>query len=197
MRISGMMHMISRNLYLLFIAAILALLAAGCVQQTIVQQTPAPTSLPPVTATTNAPDTVTVSVTSFGNVLADPQGKTLYFFAHDVSAGGASACTGQCAVMWPPFAAAAPVSVTPPLAAADFSTIIRSDGTQQATYRGRPLYYYSGDTGPQVVNGNGIGGLWFVANLEGTVPTTPPTPVPTTSQTPSLAGGGGGGGGGY
>jgi len=33
----------------------------------------------------------------------------------------------------------------------------------QVTYNGHPLYTYSGDTAPGQVNGDGFGGIWFVA----------------------------------
>ena len=42
-------------------------------------------------------------------------------------------------------------------------TITRSDGSQQATYDGHPLYTYVGDKGPGSDGGNNInlnGGLW-------------------------------------
>jgi predicted lipoprotein with Yx(FWY)xxD motif len=42
-------------------------------------------------------------------------------------------------------------------------TIKRTDGTIQATYDGRPLYTYIGDSAPGQATGNNInlnGGLW-------------------------------------
>jgi predicted lipoprotein with Yx(FWY)xxD motif len=41
-----------------------------------------------------------VASTGLGDVLVDRQGRTLYLFARD--AGTTSACTGACAVNWPP-----------------------------------------------------------------------------------------------
>jgi predicted lipoprotein with Yx(FWY)xxD motif len=41
----------------------------------------------------------------------------------------------------------------------------RSDGKLQATYGGRPLYYYVGDTKPGIVRCQGVnefGGTWLV-----------------------------------
>jgi Uncharacterized protein conserved in bacteria len=144
-----------------------------------------------------APDTIKKADTSFGAVLTDGQGKTLYYFANDQRASGASSCNGQCAVMWPVFFTGT-VRVSSPLNPADFASITRADGTKQTTYMGRPLYYYSGDVKPGDINGSGINKVWYVANSAGTVPTTRPTTIPTSVQTPSLAGGGGGsGGGGY
>ena len=60
---------------------------------------------------------------------------------------------------------------------------------------GRPLYFSSFDAKPGDINGSGINKVWTVANIAGTVVTTPPTTIPTPTQTNSLAGDGGGGGG--
>jgi predicted lipoprotein with Yx(FWY)xxD motif len=43
-------------------------------------------------------------------------------------------------------------------------TIKRTDGSEQLTYNGHPLYTYAGDTAPGQANGNNInlnGGLWL------------------------------------
>ncbi len=180
-------------LFVILLAAALAL-AAGCSQTAPAQTTPAPQ--PTVTAapvpSAPLPDTVTVSASSFGNVLVDAQGRTLYFYANDMQGSGASSCTGQCAVIWPAFSAGA-IRVSSPLNAADFGSLTRADGSLQTTYKGRPLYYSSYDLKPGDINGSGINNLWNVANVPGTVVTTPPTTIPTTRQTPSLATGGGGG----
>ena len=184
------MILLKKTTLLLILAAAALVLAAGCMQP---QPAPAPqpaTTAPPATAAA-LPDTVRVSASAFGNILVDGQGRTLYFYADDLQGGGASACTGQCAVTWPPFSAQ--IRVSPPLDAADFGSFIRTDGPVQTSYKGWPLYYSSYDRKPGDINGSGIGGLWNVANVPGTVVTTPPTTVPTTRQTPSLAVGGGGG----
>ena len=133
---------------------------------------------------------------TLGLYLTDTSGKTLYYFTKDTT--GQSTCTGACITTWPPFSAD---TVTAPsvLNIGDFSSVPRADGMKQTAFMGRPLYYYSADTKPGDVNGQGFNKLWYVANVTGSVPvvTTPPTTVPTTTQTPSLATGGGGGGGGY
>src|SRR5260370_38238355 len=46
------------------------------------------------------PASVGVSSTGLGDVLVDRQGHTLYLFERD--SGTMSACTGACAVNWPP-----------------------------------------------------------------------------------------------
>jgi uncharacterized protein YgiB involved in biofilm formation len=74
------------------------------------------------------------------------------------------------------------VVVSPPLASSDFSSFTRTDGIKQATYKGRPLYFYNADTKPGDTKGQGVNNVWFIANVSGTVPavTVPATTVLTT-----------------
>jgi hypothetical protein len=41
------------------------------------------------------------------------------------------------------------------------------DGGQQLTLGGQPAYTYSGDTAAGDINGQGIGGLWYVVAPDG------------------------------
>jgi len=97
---------------------------------------------------------------SFGNVLTDGTGKTLYCFVKD--ANSTSVCVDGCLITWPVYYAA---NANPPsgLDAADIATITRADGKKQTTYKGWPLYYYSGDKAKDEIKGDGVGGVWFVA----------------------------------
>jgi predicted lipoprotein with Yx(FWY)xxD motif len=142
------------TLFLLLLVVISTLFIAGCTQQLPVQQTPQPTAVKPV-------DTVKTSSSPLGTILADSQGKTLYYFANDVPASGASSCNGQCAVVWPVFSSDT-IKVSSPLDLADFGTITRTDGTKQTTYHGWPLYYYQADTKPGDVKGENVLDVWFV-----------------------------------
>jgi predicted lipoprotein with Yx(FWY)xxD motif len=109
---------------------------------------------------------VTVVQTSAGPALAGEDDMTLYTFANDKS--GKSTCTGACAETWPPFTvdegeeATAGDGVTGKL-----GTIERSDGDTQVTYDSHPLYYYADDRAKGDANGDGLGGVWYVANPEG------------------------------
>lgn len=86
--------------------------------------------------------------------------RTLYFLDVDTPTGGK--CTGGCLSIW---------LVIAPSAGAQgkggFTIITRSDGTgKQWDYKNHPLYMYSGDSGPDQANGNGLpfaGGHWHVA----------------------------------
>jgi predicted lipoprotein with Yx(FWY)xxD motif len=143
------------TLLILCLAVIPVLFVAGCTQT--VTPTPQPTAVP----ATQSADTVKTADTTLGKILVDSQGKTLYYFANDVAASGASNCNGQCAALWPPFSARS-IMVSSPLNPADFGSITRSDGSAQTTYYGWPLYYYSGDKNPGDMNGENFLKVWFV-----------------------------------
>jgi len=121
----------------------------------------------------DASEPVTVGTASddLGTYLVGPTGMTLYYFANDV-VPGQSTCTGGCLEAWPPLLVAEGQSlvagdgVTGTLAAAP-----RDDGSMQATYRGRPLYYWAADTAPGDTTGQGVNDVWFVALEDGSVPT--------------------------
>ena len=98
-------------------------------------------------------------------VLADANGRTLYWFAPDAAAR--SACYGSCAAYWPPVKGPATAG---PGVTGKLSVLTRSDGSVQATYDGHPLYTYVGDSAPGQANGNGLnlnGGLWHEVTASG------------------------------
>ncbi len=97
---------------------------------------------------------------TFGNVLTNAEGFTLYFFAPDSK--GDSNCLGNCSAAWPTFYESE-LTLDDGLDANDFETITRTDGTMQTTYKGWPLYTFSNDASAGQINGDGNGGTWFVA----------------------------------
>jgi predicted lipoprotein with Yx(FWY)xxD motif len=101
-----------------------------------------------------------VADSQFGSVITDNSGNTLYFFSPD--ANGNSSCTGGCLAAWPAAYIANPTFGTG-LTASDFATITRSDGAKQTTYKGWPLYRFSGDAAAGDIKGDGVDGIWFVA----------------------------------
>ena len=93
---------------------------------------------------------------------SDRSGFTLYRFDNDRNdsegdGAGDSDCNGGCAVTWPPLYADALDT-----ASGDFGIIDRADGSRQWTYKGDPLYFFSGDGSPDDVNG--VYGTWFTVN---------------------------------
>lgn len=96
---------------------------------------------------------------TFGSVLTNAEGFTLYFFAPD--AKGDANCLGDCANVWPAFFTN-DLTLDAGLNASDFGTITRTDGQSQTTYKGWPLYTFSNDINSGDINGDGAGGTWFV-----------------------------------
>jgi predicted lipoprotein with Yx(FWY)xxD motif len=77
-----------------------------------------------------------------------------------------SNCTGACATAWPPYtvsAAAATTLTANPGIAGGIGTIKRADGSLQVTYRGLPLYFYTGDSKPGDTTGEAVNGFTEVA----------------------------------
>jgi len=116
---------------------------------------PAPAAPATATGTGTVLKTTTIGGTT---VLTNAKGFTLYSFAPDTPT--ASKCYGSCAVYWPPVTGTAAASPGLP---GRVGTIKRTDGSEQLTYNGHPLYTYIADTAPGQARGNNIdlnGGVW-------------------------------------
>ncbi|MBX2848689.1 MAG: hypothetical protein KTR16_10225 [Acidiferrobacterales bacterium] len=95
-------------------------------------------------------------------VAADEDRSLMSLYIFDNDPVGASACNSQqCVTSWPPLLADDSLSVDLP-----FSVITRDDGNAQIALRGKPLYYFAGDSVPGDVNGEGVGGVWHAAQNE-------------------------------
>ncbi|HJZ28881.1 MAG TPA: hypothetical protein VJ370_21585 [Streptosporangiaceae bacterium] len=117
--------------------------------------TPAPAATSTGTGTAAGLKTTTIGGTT---ILTNAKGFTLYSFAPDTPA--TSKCYGSCATYWPPVTGTAAASPGVP---GRVGTINRTDGSEQLTYNGHPLYTYIGDTAPGQARGNNLnlnGGLW-------------------------------------
>jgi predicted lipoprotein with Yx(FWY)xxD motif len=112
-----------------------------------------------------------------GALLVDAQGKTLYRFTRDE--GSTSTCYDQCAQTWPPLLVSSGQATLVGIGGT-VGTTVRTDGTRQVTYNGVPVYYYSRDVAIGEVNGQGVGGVWFVVNTTAAValPRTGGGPAP-------------------
>jgi predicted lipoprotein with Yx(FWY)xxD motif len=150
------------TIFLILLVVITTAFLAGCTQpQQQVQPTPLPVSPAPALTVMPSSDTIRVTDTTLGKILVDSTGKTLYYFASDIPASGASTCSGKCAVAWPVFSTDS-IRVSSPLDPADFSSITRADGSRQTTYYGWPLYYYQADVNAGDVKGENVLKTWFV-----------------------------------
>ena len=112
--------------------------------------------------------TVRMAASSLGRILVDSQGRTLYLFKAD--SGSQSACTGACAVAWPPLLAGGNPSPAGGLNRSLISTIQRPGGAHQIAYNGHPLYRFVDDQQPGDVKGQGVtafGAPWYAVTPAG------------------------------
>lgn len=100
----------------------------------------------------------TASTAQFGMILVGANGMSLYTKAGDTAT--TSTCIGTCSIAWPPLTVAkGQQAVGGPGVNGTFALLTRLDGTLQATYEDRPLYYSQGDQSAGDVTGNGVGGF--------------------------------------
>jgi predicted lipoprotein with Yx(FWY)xxD motif len=96
-----------------------------------------------------------------GPYLTDSSGMALYTFDNDSTV---SACNGECIVTWPPFIVATGETAKPAAGVSGaVSTGERADGSLQVAYKGELLYFYSGDLAAGDTKGDGVGGVWHLA----------------------------------
>ena len=144
-------------------------LAAACGGSSTGNGTTAPSGGTPAQPGETTAQSATLKIATdarLGNHLVDGSGRSLYYFAKDVPAGGAQAavsnCNADCLPVWPIFQTDSVVAQG--INATDVGQITRSDGSKQTTYKGFPLYYYVGDATPGDTKGEGVGGIWYVVH---------------------------------
>ena len=123
-----------------------------------------------VPSSRQASSSVTARGSSFGRIVFDGRGFALYAFTRDRARH--SACVNACANKWPPYVVGHRPNARRGVDASLLGTIMRRDGRRQATYAGKPLYYYVGDRKPLQVlcqNVREFGGLWLVVRPNGTL----------------------------
>ncbi|MFI5756266.1 cupredoxin domain-containing protein [Streptomyces sp. NPDC051569] len=162
-----------------------ARVADSAVEEASVPEAPAASVSAGTSSTPSAPSAVKVSLTSspIGKILVNEKGHTLYLFEKDKT--NKSSCEGECADDWPPLivtgTAVAGKGVNPSL----LSTSVRTDGSQQVTYHGHPLYLFEGDKKAGETKGQAstaFGAKWFVLDAAGNRNT-----VPVASASPSAS----------
>ena len=97
-----------------------------------------------------------------GTFLVDGHGRTLYLFQKDKTTR--STCSGACATDWPPLLTSGKAKASGSVRKALLGTTKRSDGSTQVTYKGHPLYTYSGDQKAGDTNGQAVsayGARWY------------------------------------
>jgi predicted lipoprotein with Yx(FWY)xxD motif len=111
--------------------------------------------------------TIEVASASLGDILADPDGNTLYMFVPDQEEDGEPTCYDDCAEAWPAFEATGELTAGEGLDQSLLASVDRTDGTSQVTYNDLPLYYFSGDEAAGDTNGQGLMDVWYVVSPEG------------------------------
>lgn len=95
-----------------------------------------------------------------GGAGSDNAGFTLYTFDNDLGSA-TSNCNDACADTWMPLLVTdANASGTPGL-----SSVERNDGSMQATFQGRPLYFFANDSAAGENSGDGVNDVWSNVTL--------------------------------
>jgi predicted lipoprotein with Yx(FWY)xxD motif len=186
-------------------AASAALLAAACSSGSSSSAAGGASPAAAPASASGSGSTVITTASSSGSTFLTDGGKAVYLWVKDGS--GMSACSGACAGAWPPVPATGTVTASGGATASDLGTITRSDGTKQVTYKGHPLYFFSGDSGSGMASGQGsdmFGAKWWLVAPSGSDVTAavssftsgsgagsaPSSPAPASSPSSSSAGGG-------
>jgi predicted lipoprotein with Yx(FWY)xxD motif len=112
-------------------------------------------------------------------VIVSVKGRTLYTLSSEKSK---VVCVDACLSAWPPLTVPAGVKPKGPV---PLGTEERPDGRMQVTYKGFPLYTFSGDKKRGDASGEGIkgNGTWHAAQapqfISGPAEPTPPPPRPS------------------
>jgi predicted lipoprotein with Yx(FWY)xxD motif len=129
------------------------------------------------------------NIDGLGAAIVDQNGMTLYLFQKDTKKAKTSACNGDCAKTWPPVLSNGKVELQG-INSKLLGSIKRSDGTEQVTIGGWPVYTFSKDTKPGDANGNGVNGTWFVIEPAGCKIGTGPSATANQAPAPADSGAG-------
>jgi predicted lipoprotein with Yx(FWY)xxD motif len=173
---------VRRSLALGAAAAVAALLAGCGSSSSSSSSSSTAASTPASTASTQSPAASTSTTAASGSgvaieskhaklgtiLAAGPKKLTVYMFEADK--GTTSSCSGACAKVWPPVTTSGAPTAAGGAVSADLGTTKRSDGTEQVTYKGHPLYFYDDDKDAGDAYGQGskaFGASWYVLKPSG------------------------------
>ena len=103
-----------------------------------------------------------------GTYLTADDGRAIYLWVADT--GSKSVCSGACAHAWPPVETKGKPTAGAGVDASKLGTTTRSDGSQQVTYDGHPLYYFIADKSAGQLTGQGsnsFGAKWWLVAPSG------------------------------
>lgn len=95
--------------------------------------------------------------------LVDAKGNSLYYFDNDTE--NESSCFGDCLLAYPSFQASSDLVIPSLLSDTQFSSFERTDGTSQLAFNGKPLYYFSEDSGRGDISGS-IAAKWSLSAVQ-------------------------------
>lgn len=114
--------------------------------------------------------TVKVAQSTFGRILVDARGRSLYLFAQDKPRN--ISCTADylgCTDTWPPLLTSGKPRAGPGVNARLLSTVRRTKPAGvQVTYNGHPLYFFADDRKPGDVKGQAFISQWYLISPKGT-----------------------------
>jgi predicted lipoprotein with Yx(FWY)xxD motif len=165
---SELLAAVPRPRMIIAAAAVAALAAAGFALD------------PPATYAAQANGAVvSTAKAGLGPIIVNSKGRTLYLFEEDRN--GKSACSGQCAVFWPPLITSGKPRVTGGASASLIGTTRRADGRLQVTYNHHPLYTFVKDKKAGQTSGEGVnafGAAWDAMSPAGAKIEKPSAPSP-------------------
>jgi predicted lipoprotein with Yx(FWY)xxD motif len=182
-----------RHLLKLFLPAIAAsLLLAACGGSSSSSTTGSAASTQAAAQRTSSSSSALVKTasSSLGTILVDSQGMTLYHLSGEQ--GGKFICTSTaCLGVWHPLIA--PSSGAPSGEVGSLGTVKRPEGTVQVTYKGTPLYTFTGDQQPGETKGQGIKdvGTWSAATTSSSTPSSSSSSAESEKSSGSGSSGGG------
>jgi predicted lipoprotein with Yx(FWY)xxD motif len=119
------------------------------------------------TAPATEPTLNVVNNATYGQILTDGNGMTLYANLNDLK--GQSSCDAACLQNWTPLYTRGHPNIGPGVNASLVGAITTSYGLMIATYNGHPLYLYKGDKHAGDVSGEDLNITWYVISESGQV----------------------------
>jgi predicted lipoprotein with Yx(FWY)xxD motif len=116
-----------------------------------------------------------VTVKPYTGILASAKHHAFYLLSNE--SGAKIHCRTHCLSIWPPLLVKTSVtSVSVGVGVGGkIGFVKRSSTMKQVTFNGYPIYFFTGDSGPNQVNGQGIvsdGGTWYLVRASAKSPAT-------------------------
>lgn len=162
------------RLSLAVVGALVAVALTGCAStpptSAPVESTKPPVAESPSPGASQAPAAPSLATadSTFGTIVVDTKGMTVYVYDGDTAGSGVSTCSGKCLVDWP---SVHPVGAGDPVGdgiTGELGVITGTDGKPQLTLNGLPLYYLINDKKAGDVKGQGAANIWWVVAPDGT-----------------------------